>query len=720
MATVPTLPAPRWTVPRFETGGQILARLSGLVEPRERLTGSEWARRNTSFDLDALPWHGEVMDATTDPEGAEVGLFGPSQAGKSTIGLVFIGWTIDQQPDDFFMCHPDRSATTKFVVTRIEPFIRDTKAIASKMLGMANANNMFLKQFQGEILYSVWPAPGQFIQVPARYGWLDDFDQMDDDIGGTEDQAGQGSAIKLLDGRLTTRKGRDMKLVSSSPADETGGRTEAFVASGTDEHLEPECPSCGDRWWIDLRRDLKFDETGDLDAAERTAHVICGANGCVLPPGDRRALLNSLSRLPKRGFVAARPEASKRRRTFRIDGLLAFTSWPDLAREWREAQITWATRQDEGPMRTFMNTKAGVNYRSMLSGEAPLKSSELGKRRDPTFAIGTVPAGVKTITIVVDAQATSFQCAAIGWGDKLQSWLIDRWSIDVLEDGTPIRPFADPKHAEALLPLWQKTWPLADGSGQSPPPLSVAIDTGGGGTKEDSWTSSVKALWHKATAPTGRNGWGIERKRITLVKGGNKPDSPKLMPPAEFADKKVGGGAKRNSPDLWLPNVHRLKNIIDARLRMIKPGPGYINLPGADRPGTRKRLAIEGPPGIDEEYLDEITAEELKDGRWKKLRPRNETLDHLVYAYASIMKPPFAQSRDHMRWVPRPYRVPDQSAAAPLVVEVEAERIAEAPKPAASPAAAKAVASRPTKPAVATPRRDWLPPRRSDWLTRRR
>lgn len=713
MATSWALPPPRWKIPPYETGGQIFARLAHLVEPKEALTTSEWARRYTNFDLDALPWHAEVMDALSDPATAEVGLLGPAQAGKSTIGMSWIAWVIHQAPDNFFLCQPDRSAMTKFVVSRLDPFIKETPVVQTQLLNLPNANNMFLKQFQGMFLYNVWPVPGQFIQVPARYGWLDDFDQMDDDIGGTDDQAGQGSAIKLLEGRLTTRKGRDTKFISSSPADESGGKTEAFVESGTDEQLWPECPSCGDRWRIDLRRDLRFDDTGDEDVAERTAHVVCGANGCILAPADRRALLNSLGRLPNHGFVAARPEASRRRRTFRVDGLLAFTSWPDLAREWREAQRTWAARQDEAPLRTFMNTKAGVNYRSILSGEKPLVANDLAGRREPGFALGTVPAGVKVIVVVVDAQAASLEAAAIGYGDKLESWVIDRWAMHVYADGTPIRPFADPadRIAEALLPLWRMTWPLADGSGMSPPPLSVAVDSGGGGTKEDSWTSTLKAVWHRAVAPVSRGGSGIERRRITLIKGGNNPRNPKLMPPAEFADRKIKGGPRRNSPDLWMPNVHRIKNIVDARLRKIAPGPGYIHLPGADRPGSRKRVAGEGPAGLGDEYLDEITAEELKDGRWKKLRPRNETWDHLVYAYASILKPPFAQSREHMRWVPVAYRVPDQAAPAP---------------PAAMPAAPPQtlVTTAPVKP-VPVPRRApakpaWIRPKPGGWIKPRR
>ncbi|UAK24357.1 terminase gpA endonuclease subunit [Sphingomonas nostoxanthinifaciens] len=659
MATAAQLPAPRWSIPPFETGAQIFARLAHLVAPREKLTVSQWARRNTSFDLDALPWHAEVMDALSDPDTAEVGLLGPAQAGKSTIGLSWLGWVVDQAPDNFFLCQPDRSATSKFVVSRVDPFIKETSSVKTKLLDLSNANNMFLKQFQGMFLYSVWPVPGQFIQVPARYGWLDDFDQMDDDIGGTEEKAGQGSAIKLVEGRLTTRKGRDTKFVSSSPADETGGKTEAFVEGGTDERLHPECPTCGDRWAIDIRRDLRFDDTGDEDLAERTAHVICGANGCLLDPADRRALLNSLARLPRKGFVPARPGASNRRRSFRVDGLLAFTTWPDLAREWREAQRTWATRQDEAPLRTFMNTKAGVNYRSILSGEKPLETESLLDRREKGWKAGTVPAGVKVVVTTVDVQQKSFQCATIGIGEKRELWLIDRWSIDTLSDGlTTVQPLRYREHWSALLPLFSREWKLADGSGRSVRALTVAIDARGGES------DLAIGFWHMAAAA------GIHPTRVTLLQGGNNPKAA-LISPARRSDQRSNGGQKRNSPGIWTINVHWLKNILDAMLRRDKPGPGYVHLAG----------------NLAEVHVDEITAEQLDKGKWKKIRPRNETWDLLVYALAAILRRPFAQSRLDMRWVPPDFRVPDPIG--PAAAEIEPDEVA-ATVAAARPAPVKA------------------------------
>lgn len=683
-------------IPPFDTADRILARLASLMRPKDRLSVSAWAIQHLGYDPEVAPWQIEVMDALGDPVTSEVGLMGPAQQGKSEIGLAWLGWSIEHDPADLLVCQPDKTLMQDFVVRRIAPMIATTPALKAELLGTVGADNIFLKQFRGMLLTSVWPVASQFRARPVPRGWLDDFDQIDADI------EGQGSPVGLLDARAESFEGRDTKFVSSSPAREPGKcDIELFVAAGTDERLMPICPACGDRFEPNLIRDLRF-ERATPDRAAETAHVVCPVNGCVLGPEMQRPLLASTAALPNRGFVASRPEAGARRRTFRVDGLLGFRSWPERARQYREAELAWETRQDESALKAFTNTAAGRNYRSVLSGEEPLKSEDLRKRREPGFQLGTVPAGVCAIVILVDAQASSFQCAAVGWGEGLESWLIDRWSIDVLDDGlTALTPFARPEHAEVLLPLWNRTWPLADGTGQSPPPLAVAIDTGGGGTKSESWTASVKRLWHKAVEPISRGGWGIHRSRIVLLKGGNNPNG-KLMPPAEFQDRQSKGKPKRNAPQLWLPNVHKIKNIVDARLRRDQPGPGYIHFPGADRPGAPPRERGDKARGLDDEYFEEITAEELKGGKWVKLRPRNETWDHLVYAYATILTPGRAQSRSDMRWVPIAYRVPQQIAVTAVVEGVAAPQPTPAPASLA-PLPAPEPVSAPVSPRRAVP-----------------
>jgi phage terminase large subunit GpA-like protein len=601
-----------------------------------------------------------------------------------------------------------------FVKTRLNPMIDATAAVKAKLQPLPNANNIELKLFRGMSLATVWPVPEQFAQRPIRYGWLDDFDQYDENIGAVAGEGGHGSAIKLLEGRHTSHEGREKKYISSSPADDKGGKIEAFVESGTDERLQPRCPQCEERWEIDLLRDLKFDDKGSADEAEASAHVVCGANGCVLLPTDRRLLLDSLASLPARGFVSSKPERSRRRRTFRVDGLMALTTWPKLAREWREAQLAWQQRQDEAPLRTFVNTKAGKNYRSQMSGEKPVDSAVLKLRREQGLFEGVMPPGVKTWVILVDVQNNRLEAMAFGWGDGLEGWVLKRWSIDVLEDGlTAPAPFSHPEHSRVLLSLFEMRLPLADGSGKSPPPLTVQLDIGGGGVKGEGATEFAKRFWELARAA------GVHKSRITLTKGGNSLTGD-LMPRAKFADQRRRGGPKRTSAELWLPNVHRIKNVIDARLRRADPGPGYIHLPGGRTGGRELRAGVdEGGTGrLLDQHVDEITAEELQKGKWVKVRPRNETWDLLVAAYAAILRPPFAQSRTHMRWVPAAYRVPDQKPD-----DQKPESQPAGPQvTAATPPAAEAIADKPARPRK--PRRvdqaQWVKPRGASWLGRRR
>lgn len=698
------IPAPRWELPPRQTGGDVLRRVAHNVRPRLKTTVSAWAIVHREYDPTTLPWQTEIMDALSDPAVAEVGMIKPSQCGGTEIGLAWLGWIVDTDPSDSLVCQPDQNMAGIFSKTRLRKLIDETPSVKRKLKPQADADTVHLKLFQGMELAAVWPVPSQFTQRPVRYGWLDDYDQYDEDIGSSKDKGGQGSGIGLLEGRNTSHEGREKKFISSSPAREDGGGVEAFVAGGTDESLHPVCPSCGDRWQIDILTDLHFDRKGTPDDAEASASVTCG-NGCILEPNDRRAVLDSLTGLPNRGFVTANPTASQRRRSFRVDGLMALTSWPKLARLWREALITWELRQDESDLRTFHNTKGGKNYRSQASGEKPIVSADLHKRLTMGWKLGTVPRGPSVLNLIIDVQHDRFECGVVGYAKDGERWLIDRFAIDVMDDGlTQVSPFIHMEHWKVLLPLFDRKYPMVEQDGTvvgHAPILSVTVDTGGSDKKGDQATAGAKWFWNAARAV------GVHSSRITLVKGGSNRDGKKLMPPGEFADQKIKGGAKRNSARLWLPNVHKIKNIIDARLRRRTPGPGYIHLPGGlIVDGTDQRIH-----GLTDEHLDEITAEELKKGKWEKLRARNETLDILVYGEAAILKPPFAQSRTDMRWVPKGYRIVWPAQGVIVLPAPAANDPAPATMP--EPVAVNATATSP-KPARSRP----APRRSGAWMNR--
>ncbi|API58286.1 hypothetical protein BSL82_02340 [Tardibacter chloracetimidivorans] len=635
-------------VPPFETGMELVARIAQMVRPPEHLTVSQWAQRHLGYDPSVMPWQVVVMDALSDPETAEVGLLGPAQQGKSEIGLSWLGWSIEHDPADLLICQPDKTMMQDFVVRRIQPMVDRTAALKERLL----VDNIFLKQFRGSLLASVWPVASQFTARPIPRGWLDDYDQLPDDIDG------QGSAVKLLDGRQTQFEGRDTKFVSSSPAREDGGGIEAFCAGGSDESLHPRCPSCGDRWQIDIRTDLKFEGKGSPDEAEASAHVVCGANGCILEPIERLKMIQDLANLPDAGFVAKHPEI-RRRRGFSVDGLMGFTSWGKLAREWRQAQLAWESRQDESELRAFMNTRGGHNFRSQMAGARALKAEDFADRREK-WRLGTVPPGAKVLVASVDNQIDRFEVAVWGYGDGLECWAIDRFAITVLEDGlTQIDPGHRAEHWLTLISqVLNRTYPLAMDGGQRVPILTMAVDTGGIDGASDNAAKMFRAAVEM----------GVHPNRITLIKGGNNPKGQPLPPPT-YLDRKAKGQAIRTGPALFVPNVHLFKDVIAQRLRREASGPGFYHF----------------PEDFDAVWFQELTAEERKNGKWEKIRARNETWDLAVYGYVAIYRPPYAGSRTHMRWVPQGFRVPEpREGAEPAPIDAAEESQSLRP-PAAKP-----------------------------------
>lgn len=597
------------------------------------MTVSQWAVANRGYDRDVLPWQPAIMDALG--AGGDVDLMGPAQSGKSEIGLAWWGWTIDHSPADFLICQPDKGMMQDFVVRRLEPMVAKTKALRDALLDRSGADNIFMKRFGGMISSHIWPVAAQFRARPVPRGWLDDYDQIPDDI------EGQGSAHGLMASRQTWFEGRSGTFTSSSPAREAGGGIEARVLGGTMEQLHPACPQCGERFKIEFEKHLTFDRSGGPELAEKTAevHAPCG---CVLSPPARLKLLASCAELPNGGFVADFPQA--KRRSFAVDGLMSVRSWGSLAREWRQAELAWESRQDESELKAFWNTKGGKNYRSKLAGERKVEADALAKRIEAGFVMGTVPAGCKVLTAQVDVQSNRFEVQVLGFGEGLETWIIDRFAIRVVGEGAgavPVDPASNPEHWAVLTStVVQARYALADGSGTTVPILTTAVDTHG----EKGVTPNAAAWWRSATA------LGIQKDRITLVRGG--PPSQRWPMIGTWIDEKKAGRGKniRSGVRLWNVNTAELKSVVEHRLRRTMPGPGYIHF----------------PHGFEFAYLEELTAEEYRGGKWVKMRPRNETLDLMVYGIASIMRPPYAQTRSDMDWVPVAFRVPDQAAESPM------------------------------------------------------
>ena len=125
---------------------------------------------------------------------------------------------------------------------------------------------------------------------------------------------------------------------------------------------------------------------------------------------------------------------------------------------------------------------------------------------------------------------------------------------------------------------------------------------------------------------------------ITLFKGGNRPNGRMLPPPTIDAKRQIKG---LPAPELFIPNVHRIKNVASVRLPLAPGSAGSINF----------------PRDVDPEHLAEMLAEQLINGVWfRDPHTANETWDLYVMAYTAILR--FGGTDPTLGWVPAWARPP--------------------------------------------------------------
>ncbi|MCG8506177.1 MAG: phage terminase large subunit family protein [Sphingomonadales bacterium] len=570
---------------------------------------------------DTAPYLSRPMDCLgPDSPYSTVGVMGSAQSGKSEVGNNWHLHTIIYDPADMIFCAADKLMVHDYILTQVDKMIENCEALKSRQMGR---DTIHLKAFRGCNFFGIWPTGKQMRVRPVPNIRVDDYDEFPLDIGG------QGNLLQLLAGRQTTFIGFDKKYVNSSPARGKKRGIEALVRRGTNEIWWVDCLSCGDPFPLLTEEVFHYDAKGSPDDAERTACVVCPHCGSTFEQRHKTPLRATgrwvgkgeyADRGGKSGTLEANPIAG-----FTFDGLMGFLPWPVLAREGREAEITYETSDDEFELRAYYNTRVGCNYESRHAGKKPVTVDALKKRVETSdYQIKTVPPWVKCLVAAVDVQAKSFEVGVFGYGQGFECALIDRFAIVALEDGqTRIQPAHFPEHWGVLLEKVVKLkYPIAGNPDGECRIFCTAIDTGG----EDGVTDNAYGFFHSAVGL----GWPVTC--FTLVKGGNKPNAKLLPPPTIDAKRQL---KDRPDAELFIPNVNRIKDTLENRLRRESPGPNYFHL----------------PHGLADEYVDELRAETKNGEIWEKDRhARNETWDLLVYSGVPLLR--FGSNDPSLDWVP--------------------------------------------------------------------
>lgn len=537
----------------------------------ERILPAESSAEPGRWRTDRVPYLREPMDAIGDRHVETVVLMASSQVGKTEVLLNLLGFHMQLDPAPMMLIEPTIEIGGAVSKDRIAPMLRDTPALrglVSPARSRDTSNTTLHKSFPGGALTIAGAnSPASLASRPIRVLLGDELDRWPPSVG-TE-----GDPLTLAIKRTATFRRRKIVLVSS-PTVKDASRIEDWWQVSDQRRLHVPCPRCG------VLFVLRWEHVRFEDRDPSTAYLECPTCHGTIEDRERGAMVAAGVWEPGAPFTGVRGyhvwEAYSPWRSLR-DQVAAFL----VSRRSLETRQAW------------INTSLGELWET--PGEKVEPSALLLRREDYQ---GTVPAGVRVITIGADTQNDRLEALVVGWGDGEECWILERESLP----GDPARPEVW-RELDALLTM---DWPHARGGSMRA--QCTLVDAGGHRTQAV-YSAVIARQARRVYASFGRSGG----EKGLLV------SPPKPIQPA----------SGRGTVLRRIVDVDQAKALLYARLRVSDPGPEYVHFPRT----------------VGETFFDELTAEKLTTKRnkygvptktWEQVKERNESLDCAVLALAAL------------------------------------------------------------------------------------
>lgn len=637
---------------------EILMRMSDNLRPPERLSVSDSAsmyRYVNSPGSYVGPWLNtttpymvEPMDALTSRRHSKMAFVGPAQSGKTDAIIINgVAYSIKVSPMDTMIYCPTMSAARDFSMRRIDRLHRHSPEIGDQLLKGRDTDNKFDKHYvTGMMLTITYPTVTELAGRPVPRILMTDFDRMDDDIGG------DGNPFDLATQRTTTFGSFAMTMAESSPSREILdpqwiARTPheappcngiiALYNRGDRRRWYWPCPHCGE-FFEGKFEHLTWNNDKGLSNREKseTVEMMCPECGCLIHP-DERYEMNI--------FGVWVPEGCKPDTSGRLVGkpphtdfvsywlrgtAAAFTTWQKLVNIYLDALDDYKRTFSEESLKKFWNNNMGEPYqpKSLES----VRSPEALKSRAGNYPLGFVPEDVRFLVATIDVQLNSFvvQVFGVSPGDPYDTHVIDRFFIQKSErldaDGDPmiLQPatYEEDWHLIESMVI-DKEYPLNDGSGRLMSIKMTGCDSGG----KAGVTTMAYAFYRHLREKN-------KHARFTLIKGENKPSSPRTRITYPDSNRKGKKHEARGEIPVLFLNSNLIKDSLNGRLDCVEPGKGYYNM-------TRD---------LPNEFFTELCSETRTVKGWENLaQSRNEAWD-LSYYLLGICTSPQLLRVEHINW----------------------------------------------------------------------
>ncbi|NOT09681.1 MAG: hypothetical protein HOP28_15925 [Gemmatimonadales bacterium] len=417
MTEVMALEAPR--VRLLHRGADIIDRVCELPE---KLSGTEWADKYRRlpklgpFRSDVAPYTRRWMDLGADPGTSLMVLCWATQTLKSTVIENIMGFRIHKRPCDMMLVRPKTEDAEKWTKERFDPMVRATPVLRERVrLGRSSDSTIRYKKFPGG---SLWIASAQSATELASSSMADVFIDESDRM---EMIKGEGNPLEIAFKRQGAQQ-VGLKVITSTPRDAETTIIWPYLEGGTFEYYEVPCIHC------DAKQSLEWKRLRWPAGRPELAEYECAYCSRMIPESRKADLLhNGL-------WVPTHPEAEYP--SSHLNALYSpfgMSSWGVLGAEMTKAAGKPADLQ------VFINTRLAELWKE--TDERALKINDLNRpgRLEP-LEQGVSPKGVGVITIGVDIQDNRIEVDYWGWGEGLESWLIDSTVLpgDTAED--PLSP----------------------------------------------------------------------------------------------------------------------------------------------------------------------------------------------------------------------------------------------------------------------------------------
>lgn len=437
-----------------------ISTLQGL-EPRERLSVPDWADLNVKFtessakkgywNTSEMEYMREPLESMADPSITEVTMMTSAQIGKTTAGIIGVGYFIDNDPSPGIVLQPTIDMAEKYSKTKLEPMLREMPPVFKK-LGIRKSretrNTMRYKEFPGGFLIITGAnSPVDLASHSVKFVLSEDVDRIPLSAGQ------EGDPVMLAEERTESFKLYGRKLIRlSTPTIKQTSRIYRLYMQGDQREFYVPCPKCGEF------QTLKFDNLKwkkDVDLTGKTLkhypHLLyyeCEKCKAQLTERDKRQMV------PSGHWIPAHPEI-KDHRSYKINRLYTpLSTWADITKDFIKVY------KDNAALRVFFNTTLGEPWE--LEEALELELADLMRRNENylTAENPCMPNKVLALTCAIDVQNDRLVLKIKGWGKGDEKWTInyetlygdpnqdDVWdkAIDCLrvdyprEDGVTLRP----------------------------------------------------------------------------------------------------------------------------------------------------------------------------------------------------------------------------------------------------------------------------------------